>query len=218
MSIQTIELAMEENISIIKLPSQCTDLLQPLDVACFSPPKSYYEKHLTERVHQTGAREPLKKSEFVDLICKIWKDGMTESNIKSGITATGIFPVDKLKYKISRLDSLKLKTYNRWLSIGSPTLEDGSPDLSTIETLSSLRKPPAEIELNPLCSSLLTPATSNADPGKNTSSLSVRNEIPSPSPPAITVNLIKELQKFAPSGMRYVVSLEAKETRHPLKL
>ncbi|KAG0716222.1 hypothetical protein GWK47_010228 [Chionoecetes opilio] len=41
MSATTIELAMRENITLIKLPSHCTDVLQPLDVACFNPLKSY---------------------------------------------------------------------------------------------------------------------------------------------------------------------------------
>lgn len=62
-SASTIELAIKENISIIKLPAHTTDLLQPLDVACFNPLKTYYEKHLTARVHQTGAREPLRRDD-----------------------------------------------------------------------------------------------------------------------------------------------------------
>ena len=113
MSIETIDLAIEENISIVKLPAHCTDLLQPLDVSCFSPVKSYYEKVLTDHVHKTAAREPLKKADFVNLLCTIWQQGLSEKNIKSGFSATGIYPVDKLKYNLSRLDQIKLKTYNR---------------------------------------------------------------------------------------------------------
>ena len=84
MSIETIDLAIEENISIVKLPAHCTDLLQPLDVSCFSPLKSYYEKLLTDHVHKTAAREPLKKSDFVNLLCTIWQQGLSEKNIKAG--------------------------------------------------------------------------------------------------------------------------------------
>ncbi|XP_066961581.1 uncharacterized protein [Macrobrachium rosenbergii] len=54
-SAPTIELAIKENISILKLPAHTTDVLQPLDVACFGLLKSYYEKALTEHVHQTAA-------------------------------------------------------------------------------------------------------------------------------------------------------------------
>ena len=36
LSLETIEFAMEEGISVIKLQPHCTDLLQPLDVSCFS--------------------------------------------------------------------------------------------------------------------------------------------------------------------------------------
>lgn len=58
-SMSVVEFAEAENITIIKLPAHTTDTLQPLDVACFNPLKSYYKKSLTERVHATGAREPL---------------------------------------------------------------------------------------------------------------------------------------------------------------
>ena len=44
LSAKTIELAVAEDISLVKLPSHCTDILQPLDVSCFNPLKSHYEK------------------------------------------------------------------------------------------------------------------------------------------------------------------------------
>ena len=58
-SLNTVDLAMKENISILKLPAHCTDLLQPLDVACFAPLKKRYDNALTEVVHAAGGNEPL---------------------------------------------------------------------------------------------------------------------------------------------------------------
>lgn len=89
-SVATIELAIKENISVIKLPAHCTDVLQALDVACFNPLKSYYEQELIEQVHQTGARDPMRKAAFGNLISKIWPLGLSEVNIKSGFRASGI--------------------------------------------------------------------------------------------------------------------------------
>ena len=60
-SIETIKLARKENVSIIKLPVHCMDLLQPLNVSCFAPLKYFYEKALLEHVQKTGGRELLKK-------------------------------------------------------------------------------------------------------------------------------------------------------------
>ena len=50
-TLKTVELAIKENISILKLPPHCTDLLQPLD---FAPLKSKYESELAEFVHKTA--------------------------------------------------------------------------------------------------------------------------------------------------------------------
>ena len=129
----TIELAIRENISILKLPAHTTDVLQPLDVACFGPLKSYYEKALTEHVHQTGARQPLRRANFVNLIAGIWRNGLSARNIKAGFEATGVYPVNSAKYKIEQLDKVKLKTYEQWKSTGSPVDSDGQPKLDELE-------------------------------------------------------------------------------------
>jgi len=50
-SIETIELARKENVSILKLLAHCTDMLQPLHVNCFAPLK-YYETALLQHIQQ----------------------------------------------------------------------------------------------------------------------------------------------------------------------
>lgn len=96
-SLETIELAEIENITLLKLPVYTTYVLQPLDVACSAPLKSYYEKELTARVHATGAREPLHMADFGNLLAKLWRRGLTENNIKSGFRATEIYPNDSIQ-------------------------------------------------------------------------------------------------------------------------
>ena len=51
LSAATVELALAENVSLVKLPAHYTDILQPLDVSCFSPLKAHYEKFLKEFVY-----------------------------------------------------------------------------------------------------------------------------------------------------------------------
>jgi hypothetical protein len=46
MSLRIVELAMENNIIVIKFPSHLTDKLQPLDKCVFGPLKSAWEKEL----------------------------------------------------------------------------------------------------------------------------------------------------------------------------
>lgn len=133
LSASTIDLAMKENVTLIKLPAHCTDVLQPLDVACFSPLKSAYEKLLTEFVHRTGGRQKLNKPAFTNLIAKIWHEGLTKGNIISGFQNTGILPVDQHKYDITRLDTVKLDSYKKWKESGSPLGADGLPQVEQNE-------------------------------------------------------------------------------------
>ena len=68
LSFGTIDLAIHVNISLVKLAAHCTDVLQPLDVSCFSPLKEQYEKLLTEFVHRTGGGRHSQNQLFVTLL------------------------------------------------------------------------------------------------------------------------------------------------------
>ena len=60
------------------------------------------------------------KSQFVNLLCEIWRQGLSESNIKSGFSPTGVYPVDSSKYKLSRLNPQLLKKFEAWVEAGKP--------------------------------------------------------------------------------------------------
>ena len=126
----SIDLAKEtkkEDITIVKYPPHVTDQLQPLDVTCFGPLKHKWESLLNEWVVEWGSK--LTKANFVNLLSKVWHEGLKPSNVVSGFRATGIFPVDREKYKKSRLDPRLLKRYENWVRLGKP--EDIMEDLAT---------------------------------------------------------------------------------------
>ena len=52
-----------------------------------------------------GSKSALSIGELVNLLCSIWNEGMTESNIKIDFSTTGIWPFDKGKYPANRFDS-----------------------------------------------------------------------------------------------------------------
>ena len=80
-------------------------------------------------MHRTDGRQKLQKPAFCNLIASIWRKGLTTENVISGFNTTGIFPVDENKYKVSRLDKVKLSTYLRWREDGSQVDEEGNPIL-----------------------------------------------------------------------------------------
>ena len=61
-SIPVIRRALAEQIIILKFPPHVTDVLQPLDVACFGPLKRRWEKILHERMNVFGPKHQLSKS------------------------------------------------------------------------------------------------------------------------------------------------------------
>lgn len=95
-SIRIIQLAISENIKLVKFPSHLTDKIQPLDVSVFGPIKTTWEQHLVEHgktLMGTGFIR-LKKTEFTGLLCKTWMT-VKETKIFNGIAHTGLFPLIK---------------------------------------------------------------------------------------------------------------------------
>ena len=119
-SINLIEEAIKEDITLLKLPPHVTDMLQPLDVCGFGPLKREWEKLLNERMNTLGPREPISKSVFVDLLAKVWHKGLTPENVRSAFRTTGIWPVDSQKYNVDRFDQRLLRRYNYWVELGPP--------------------------------------------------------------------------------------------------
>ena len=88
-SIPVIKAALKQDVVIPKFPPHITDVLQPLDVACFGPLKRIWEAQLQKRVNKFGIKHCLTRSEFVNLISAIWKEEMKKENAISGFEKTG---------------------------------------------------------------------------------------------------------------------------------
>lgn len=219
-SLKIVELAIQENITILKLPPHCTDLLQPLDVACFSPLKVQYEKQLSDFMHKTGAREPLRKAAFVDMLCSVWQQGLSSDNVKAGFRATGIVPVDKSKYSVDRLDPIKLKTYERWINIGRPMDESNNPIIDNGQHQQEQLTSPTPTNITPTASTPCLPqpgCTSWVSPQLPSSQPRTSSPKPASPPrhgPRNPIEVYRELKSLAPEGMsifQFVHELECQE-------
>lgn len=148
---------------------------------------------------------------------------------KAGFRATGIYPVDASKYKAERLDKVKLVSYNAWVAAGKPISDDGSPVLTNQRDDQHTEHANLEVSLttpddhHPSTSSTrITPATplvstdgkqnarrslSFTSPGTSSSTTSLSSALDHASPQ----ELVRALQKHAPPGMRYEISLVCKE-------
>lgn len=159
LDVETAIYARNNQVTIIKLPAHTTDLLQPLDKTCFKTLKYTWDQNILQW-YRSNQRK-MQKSEFVNILCKIWHSGLTSDNIKIGFTSVGIYPCDRNKYPVSRLDPEKLSRYN---SMKQQTTNNSECHLSN---------PRLEPPSTPSCS-LSKPSTSSAapqccDPGPSTS-------------------------------------------------
>ncbi|KAJ8914133.1 hypothetical protein NQ315_016211, partial [Exocentrus adspersus] len=112
-SVRIVEEAMSNNITLIKLPSHLTDMLQPLDKCVFGPVKTFWEKKLIAfgKKQMGKGTGRLSKPEFVELLAEVWTHAIKPTNIVSGFRSCGIFPVDKTKFPTSSFKQRELEEY-----------------------------------------------------------------------------------------------------------
>ena len=89
-------------------------------MTCFGPLKRLWESTLNTYVSTFGASKGISKATFIDLLSGIWHKGLTPSNVIVGFTKTGIFPIERTKFAIERLDCRMVARYKRWVDLGKP--------------------------------------------------------------------------------------------------
>ena len=77
-------------------------MLQPLDLAIFSPLKRAY-RHYLGLLASSNDFTPIGKRNFLECYKKARRDAITFENIKSGWSASGLWPVRMSKPFMNRL-------------------------------------------------------------------------------------------------------------------
>ena len=77
-------------------------------------------EELNNRINELGPKETISKSTFVDILCKVWHQGLKIDNICSGFRTTGVIPTDRSKYPSDLFDPRLLKRYEKWVESGKP--------------------------------------------------------------------------------------------------
>jgi hypothetical protein len=111
--------ARSENITIVKLPPHTTDKLQPLDVVCFKPLKTQWDKAISTWTKDNNARR-ITKPEFVSLVGSVWDKVFTHDIIVKSFEKTGLYPVDRTVYPESEFKPNLLTLYKRIQSLEVP--------------------------------------------------------------------------------------------------
>ncbi len=126
LSMRIAQTARANQVSIVCLPAHSTHLLQPLDVAVFSPVKTAWRKIVSEG-NINNSYKNIDKKTFTEYFSKLImsKTVFRRSHSVSGFDTTGIFPLDR-----ARISPEKLKINKTFEHIASArrSAEDEASD------------------------------------------------------------------------------------------
>ena len=101
-SVRTIELAIENNITLLCLPAHTTHILQPLDVSVFKSVKVNWRKILTD-FFQKHKFQNVTKEKFPSLLKLLYENSFKRIHSINGFEETGIFPFNRTKISAEKL-------------------------------------------------------------------------------------------------------------------
>ncbi|XP_022827114.1 uncharacterized protein LOC111356860 [Spodoptera litura] len=110
---RVVELAVRNNITIIKLPPHTSHLLQPLDISVFKSFKAIWDAKLVEwQRRNVGTKMP--KNVFAKTMADTWQQTNPEV-IKSGFKKAGIYPFNANVIPIDKYDPDAYQRYKKTL-------------------------------------------------------------------------------------------------------
>ncbi|KAK9681274.1 DDE superfamily endonuclease [Popillia japonica] len=94
LTIETLNLAKDNGVTIVTLPPHCSNKLQPLDVSVFYSFRSHYNAQVDSwLLHNPGT--PMTIYEVASCVGVAHERAMTPANIISVFEKTGIYPFDR---------------------------------------------------------------------------------------------------------------------------
>lgn len=93
-NVQMLELALENDIIILCLPSHTTHYLQPLDRVVFKPFKTYFKDACGKLVANRHGTGKITRDDFGELLNSAWSRSATVQLATSAFRATGIYPLN----------------------------------------------------------------------------------------------------------------------------
>ncbi|XP_018365006.1 PREDICTED: uncharacterized protein LOC108762485 [Trachymyrmex cornetzi] len=93
-SIELLECAEKNDVSLLCLPPHTTHVLQPLDKSFFGPFKAHFKVEANTWINQHKGRN-LTRYQLGPLVEKAWSKAATVENGCSGFSSTGIFPFNR---------------------------------------------------------------------------------------------------------------------------
>lgn len=94
-SLNVLDFAEENQITLVSLPPHTTHYLQPLDKTFFKPLKIYYHQECNKFV-KASCGESITKYRFGNFLKVSWNKSAIIENATNGFRSTGIYPLNQL--------------------------------------------------------------------------------------------------------------------------
>lgn len=134
MAIEVLEYGKQNGVVLLTLPPHCSNKLQPLDVAVFSPFKSALNREI-ELWMLANRPNHLTIYFMASIINKAYISAFSYKNITSGFQATGIFPFDDQKSDEDYFRTYFQKKYkNKPIIIDVPLKNKQKPNVGLDKT------------------------------------------------------------------------------------
>ena len=134
LSLEALDLAHENGLTLVTFPPHCSHRLQPLDVSFYGPLKSYYKKALNDR----NLGNPGKRPTIYDIpecVKKAFNKAANSETITSGFKRSGIWPLNSEIFTDN--DFMASKVFQPAVETSAASEEQPTPGLSQEGNVSS---------------------------------------------------------------------------------
>ena len=145
-----IDWARENCIVLFTLPPHCSHILQPLDIGCFSPLKSKFNRECQIFLRSNPCRQ-ITRYDICCLACKAYEKGLSPSNLVAAFRRAGIVPFDRSKISPQQLAPSTILVEHDDTELQSLSVEDNKENnrpVSEENNIETLQLPDVEPEIS----------------------------------------------------------------------
>uniref|UniRef100_A0A2A4K184 HTH psq-type domain-containing protein n=1 Tax=Heliothis virescens TaxID=7102 RepID=A0A2A4K184_HELVI len=142
---KVVALAVENDITILKLPAHTSHLLQPLDLAVFKSFKTIWDKNLVKWQRQNIGMK-LRKQSFAEMFAEAWQETKPQA-IQNGFKKGGIYPFNPLVIPRNKFSPA---AYARWQKHNMTSVTPKTLIQICIDAISKIMSPTSEHKCSPL--------------------------------------------------------------------
>ena len=178
LSIEVMDKAKENGVTILTLPPHSSNKMQPLDVGVYKPFKTYYSQAMDSWMMRNPGK-PISIYEIAHCVGIAHQKAMTPANITAAFRKTGIFPFDKTIF--TEADFLSTAVTDR----PAPSSDDGAEAMPTAVYVAPAGNviPQSNTSTSDPITSTSNPSTSTSNPSTSTSDPITSASDPSKSTP-----------------------------------